>query len=385
MSLLAAVLGSAMDAIVAVGEGDRVELFNAAAERMFGVSAQEMTGQTVSRLMHRDYMDAYRQAIARLTGIGVGNAALAGSWPVIARRADGALFAAEASIARASVEGRDVHVLVIRDVSQQKRASDALRESEARFRSLAGNLEQRVAERTAELSAAKEELEAFSYSVAHDLRAPLRAINAFAARLGTLCGEAIGDAGRDYVGRLQGSCRRLDRMIADLLEVARSCNQSAASEEVDLDALARSVAEEQIASATRPAKLVVGKLPRVLGESAPLRQVLHNLIANAVKFSAKRECPEVEISCVSGADGIIVSVRDNGAGFDMEYAESLFEVFRRLHDGSEFEGTGIGLAIVRRIIRRHGGRVWGTGSVDGGATFSFSLPVERLLAQGEHA
>jgi PAS domain S-box-containing protein len=498
MSLLAAVLESAMDAIVVVGEGDRVELFNASAERMFGLPAGRALGQPVARLFPDGTVEAYRGAIAQLASIGVGNPSLGGTWPVQARRADGSLFPAEASIARALGEGREVHVLVVRDASSQHRALTALRESENRFRSLADHapimiwesdaqgrlhyfnraslewtgrslssksgsgwsesvlpgdlprilvpyeeahrlrrkftaeyryrradgafrwvrasgtprfgadgvflgligttldiddwrqaeaglrrlndeLEHRVTERTAELTAAKEELEAFSYSVAHDLRAPLRAINGYSGQLATVHGETLGESGRRYLDRLQASSRRLERLISDLLQVARAGRQGAAAEPVDLGALARSVAEEHLAAAPRRPALHIGCLPRVLGEAAPLRQVLHNLIGNALKFSAAVPCPEISVASMISDNEIIISVRDNGAGFDAEYADKLFGVFQRLHAESEFEGSGVGLAIVQRIVRRHGGRAWGEGRVGEGATFRFSLPVERLL------
>ncbi|MBL8379381.1 MAG: hypothetical protein JNM79_16050 [Burkholderiales bacterium] len=232
--------------------------------------------------------------------------------------------------------------------------------------------------RARELVAANEQLEAFSYSVAHDLRAPLRAIDGFSQLLKQDVGPALSKEARDNVDRISASARRMAALIDGLLEFARLGRTAPVSVPVDMRA-ELDAAMREIGPAAA-AELEIGSLPVVEGDAAMLRQVWFNLLANAFKFSATASAPRVCVSCVDGPVEQVFSVADNGAGFDPAYADKLFGMFQRLHAASDFEGTGVGLAIVKRIVEAHGGRVWAKGAPGQGATFSFALPKRGMAA-----
>jgi light-regulated signal transduction histidine kinase (bacteriophytochrome) len=240
---------------------------------------------------------------------------------------------------------------------------------------LNAELEQRVSERTAQLEAANKELEAFSYSVSHDLRAPLRHVQGYVDMLGREAGSQLSDKGRRYMKTLEDVSREMGVLIDDLLGFSRMGRVQMAETNVALYGLV----QENIQSLelTTRGRNIVWKtppLPAVQGDQAMLRQVLANLLGNAVKYTRPRDPAEIELGCEGTEDGrVILFVRDNGVGFDPQYVHKLFGVFQRLHRADEFEGTGIGLANVRRIIARHGGRTWAEGAVDKGATFYFTL------------
>jgi PAS domain S-box-containing protein len=253
------------------------------------------------------------------------------------------------------------------DITERKRAEQAVRELN---RELGDN-------------AANKELESFSYSVSHDLRAPLRAIDGFALMLEEDCHERLDAEGRRYLAVIRENSRRMGALIDDLLAFSRLGRQPVADREVNIDSLVREVVAEAldanvIGEPGRPElapQIEVGSLPPARGDHGLLRQVWANLISNAIKYSSKTASPRIEISgCEHGSENQY-SVRDNGVGFNMEYVEKLFGVFQRLHRADEFRGTGVGLAIVHRVVTRHGGRVWAEGKVDHGAVFSFALPT----------
>ncbi len=246
--------------------------------------------------------------------------------------------------------------------------------AEAEVRELNLSLERRVRERTAELEAANQELESFSYSVSHDLRAPLRAIIGFSGVLRERHGAGFGDEMRRLFGRIEENAARMSRLIDDLLEFSRTGRAELRLRPLEMRAIVDAVVAVLPAEATARVSIEIGELPDCDGDGALLRQVWDNLIRNAVKFSARAAAPRVEIGGGRSAAGVEYFVRDNGAGFDMEYAGKLFGVFERLHTASEFEGTGVGLAIVRRIVLRHGGAVAAEGAPGKGATFRFMLP-----------
>jgi signal transduction histidine kinase/HAMP domain-containing protein len=230
-------------------------------------------------------------------------------------------------------------------------------------------------QRATQLEAANRELEAFSYSVSHDLRAPLRHIDGFANLLQKQAAGSLDDQGRRYLTTISDSARRMGRLIDDLLSFSRMGRSHMQPGLVDQDSLVAAVVREGRYPAA--VEWQIAALPRVHGDHAMLRQVWSNLIDNAVKYSSKVPQPRVEVGSLDGAAGgeLAFFVRDNGAGFDMRYADKLFGVFQRLHGANEFEGTGIGLANVRRIVTRHGGRTWAESAPGRGATFYFSLPT----------
>jgi len=227
-----------------------------------------------------------------------------------------------------------------------------------------------------QLAALNRELETFSYSVSHDLRAPLRHIGGFVELLRQDASASLDEASRGHLDRIAKATRHMAQLIDDLLSFSRMGRAEFLRRKVDLGALVGEVVEElREASPGRDVPFRKDALPEVTGDPAMLRVVLTNLVSNALKYTRTRERPEVEVGAVDGGPGeVVVFVRDNGVGFDMQYADKLFGVFQRLH-GDEFEGTGIGLATVRRIIHRHGGRTWAEGEPGRGATFYFSLPV----------
>ena len=233
-----------------------------------------------------------------------------------------------------------------------------------------------------ELTTANKELEAFSYSVSHDLRAPLRHIAGFAALLEKGAAEKLGAQHLRYVRLITDSAARMGRLVDDLLAFSRMGRTEMVRTPVDLDSLVGEIIGEE--ARDQNGRDIVWKrqpLPTVLGDPAMLRVALSNLIANAVKYTASRSHAEIEVGTLEHSNGEhVVFVRDNGVGFDMQYADKLFGVFQRLHSGDEFEGTGIGLANVRRVIQRHGGRTWAEGRVEAGATFYVSLPKEGARA-----
>lgn len=247
--------------------------------------------------------------------------------------------------------------------------------SEEELPCLRTELEERVAARMAELQAANEDLEAFSCSISHDLRAPLRHIAGYAQLLEEHLQDRLDPEGRRLLDTITASARDMAGLLDALLRFSRVGRADLVIEEVDV----RATLEEALASLQAEierggVEISLGELPKARADTALLKQVWTNLLANAFKFTRPRPRPVVEIGSRTDGPRNVYFVRDNGVGFDMRYAEKLFGVFQRLHRPEEFEGTGIGLASVRLIVRRLGGRTWAEAEVDRGATFSFSLP-----------
>lgn len=249
-----------------------------------------------------------------------------------------------------------------------------LKQAEAEARRLNAELETRVRERTAELEASTRELDAFAYSVSHDLRAPLRSLYGFAQAFIEDYDEVIDDTGRDYLNRLQRNVERMGQMIDDLLNLSRATRVELVRTRIDLTAMAREILAELAAiEPNRRVEWTVQEGLSTYGDGHLVRLALHNMLANAWKFTAKREVATLTVGQTTHAGEQMFFVQDNGAGFDMKYADKLFHAFQRLHPAADFEGSGIGLAIVARIMRRHGGQLLAEGEVDKGATFFFNL------------
>jgi light-regulated signal transduction histidine kinase (bacteriophytochrome) len=256
----------------------------------------------------------------------------------------------------------------------EKRTMD-LKKNEKKILAFNAGLEQRVAERTAQLQAVNKELETFSYSVSHDLKAPLRTINGFTGMLIEKYQNKLGSDGQRICDVIKNSAVQMSRLIDDLLAFSRLNRSELHMSSIDMKTMADSVYYEYSLPEQREnISFTVRNIPPAFGDPSLIKQVWANLISNAVKFSSKKDHPVIHIDCGADNNEIIYSISDNGAGFDMQYADKLFSVFQRLHDSTEFEGTGIGLATVKRIINRHGGRIWAAGEPDKGAVFYFSLP-----------
>ncbi|HSC05755.1 MAG TPA: cache domain-containing protein [Steroidobacteraceae bacterium] len=244
-------------------------------------------------------------------------------------------------------------------------------EDDRRMRS---ELERMVAERTAQLEAANKELESFSYSVSHDLRSPLRAIDGFARILAEDYGAKVDDEGRRLLGVVRDSSQKMGQLIDDLLAFSRLGRKPVSAAPTDMARLVEEVVKDLAASGGGSPRVELKALPAAHGDAVLLKQAWANLIANAVKFSSKRERPTIEVSGGEHGAETVYCVKDNGVGFDMRFYDKLFGVFQRLHHADEFPGTGVGLAIVQRVVSRHGGRVWAEGKVGEGAAFYFSIP-----------
>jgi signal transduction histidine kinase len=251
-----------------------------------------------------------------------------------------------------------------------------LRQRDEELRALNAELERRVAERTAELETTNRELEAFAYTVSHDLRAPARHVGSFLELLSRHAASGLDERGRHYLSSAADGAARMGSLVDSLLTFSRMRRQSLSASRVDLSALAREVVEELEPDLRgRTVRFRIGALPVVVGDPTLLRVVLANLLGNAVKFTAPRAQAEIAVEAVDGPAGEhVIGVRDNGVGFDMAYAQRLFRVFERLHREEEFDGVGIGLATVQRIVSRHGGRVWAEGKPEVGAAFYVALP-----------
>lgn len=253
--------------------------------------------------------------------------------------------------------------------------NQSLERADAQIRNLNNELNKNVAQ----LEIINKELESFSYSISHDLRSPLRSVIGYSQMLEEEYAEKLGEQGAKWVKVIATKASRMNQLIDDLLEFSRAGKKELRLVSIDMYSLALSVANDLKESLPQNATLNIHPLEPARADEVLVRQVLVNLISNAIKYSSKNESPAIEVSSIVDEDRVIYSVKDNGAGFDMQYADKLFGVFQRLHKETEFPGTGIGLSIVQRIVSRHGGKVWAEAALDKGATFHFSIPVSHHI------
>ncbi len=493
---LAGIIGSAMDAIITVDDGQRIVLFNAAAERMFLFVAEDAIGQPLDRFIPERFRAAHKAHVENFGKTNITRRSMESLGGLFALRADGEEFPIEASISQIVAEGKKFFTVILRDVTERKRSEEVLKEqarildlapvlirdvsgrimmwntgaeqmygwtgaealdqtahvllktefprpieeikarlyarghwegelvhtrrdggrlvvasrwvlhkdergapsavlevnnditerrrAEEEVRRLNTELEQRVADRTAQLQAANKELEAFSYSVSHDLRAPLRHINGFSQALLEDCSDNLDELGKSYLQEIRAASQEMAQLIDDVLQLARVTRAEMHREPVDLSKVAHEIAGDL--RKTHPDRVVTLHIQNGLvaqGDKRLLKIALTNLIANAWKFTAKQPQPEISFALELSNGETVYVVRDNGAGFDMAYADKLFGAFQRLHTAGEFEGTGVGLATVQRIINRHGGQVWAHGSTNQGAAFYFKLPEFKETENGD--
>jgi PAS domain S-box-containing protein len=342
----------------------KITYMSPAARQTFGYTPDEMQGRHFVEFLAETDIP---KAIAAFTQ-DITESIASKNLELTMKRKDGSTFTGELNGTLYRKEGVAGTIGLIRDITERKQAENEIRH-------LNETLEQRVLERTAQLEVINKELEAFSYSISHDLRAPLRAINGYSRILMEEYAASLDTEGQRLFHVVCSEAQRMGQLIDDLLTFSRLGRSEMRTTLLDMQAMVTSIFDELTTPETRQRIEFRLEAPHPAhGDTALMRQVWINLLQNAIKFSSKKGHSLIEVSSIQAENEIIYCVRDNGAGFDMQYADKLFNVFKRLHSEREFEGTGVGLAIVQRIIHRHGGRVWAEGEVDKGATFSFALP-----------
>ena len=352
-------------AIITLDPEGRVVMWNPSAQRIFGWTTEEVVGQINPIVPPERLKEFYDRHLTHSDGDQL--------YGLEVKRTRKDKSQVDVSISTAIIrdDNRKVERVlgVIVDITDRKRA-------EAEILELNATLEMRVEERTRELQEAIRDLESFSYSVSHDLRAPLRAIDGFSDILLEDYGDKLDDDGRRYLEVVRKNTQRMGQLIDDLLGFSRLGRAPMKSERVDVAALVKDIIEDlRSYNPDREIEFVVGELPPCPGDASMLRQVFVNLLSNAVKFTKKKQLARVEVQAEPDGEFTRYSVKDNGAGFDMAYANKLFGVFQRLHRADEFEGTGVGLAIVERIVTRHGGKIAAESVLGEGASFFLTLPV----------
>lgn len=352
------------DAVIYMRDLDgRYMVVNKEYERLFQLSREDIVGLTDHDLFPAEIADEFRANDKQ---------AASGGGPVhveeVAPGGDGPHTYITVKFPLLDGEGKPYAVCGIStDITARKRAEEQVRRLNA-------ELEQRVRERTAELETTARELDAFAYSVSHDLRAPLRSLHGFSEILLEDYAGGIDDAGREYLHRIQANVARMGQLIDDLLRLSRATRTGLKRERVDIGAQASEIIGElRSTDPGRRAETVIAGALVTTGDSRLIRLALENLLSNAWKFTSRRECAIISVGALDQPGGRVFYVRDNGAGFDMRFAGKLFDPFQRLHPAAEFEGSGIGLAIVHRILSRHGGRIWAESEPGKGSTFFFTF------------
>ena len=366
-SQLAGIINSAMDAIITIDENQRILIFNPAAEKMFERFADNVIGKPLTMLIPERLRLKHEEDVRGFGKTSTTKRSMGRLGMVFGLRANGEEFPLEVSISKIEVDGKKNFTAILRDITERNRA-------EAEIQQLNTALEERVLQRTSQLEASNKELEAFSYSVSHDLRAPLRSIDGFSQALLEDYANQLPPEGQYYLERVRAAAQRMAALIDDLLNLSRVTRAPIQPGSTDLSAIARQIADELMKlHPERKIRFDIAPDLTVNGDSHLFQIVVENLLNNAWKFTSKREEARIEFNITNENGTQTFFVRDNGAGFDMKYADKLFGAFQRLHGAAEFPGTGIGLATVQRIIHKHGGRIWAEGAVDQGATFYFTV------------
>jgi PAS domain S-box-containing protein len=371
---LAAIVESSNDAIIGKTLGGVITSWNKAAERIYGYTSAEAVGQPISMLVPPEHPDEIPEILERLR-----RGERIDHFETVRVSKDGRRLDISLTISPIRDSGGEIigASAIARDITEHKRAEEEIRLLNER-------LEQRVRVRTAQLEEVNRELESFSYSVSHDLRAPIRHIGGFARMLKERAGPSLDETSLRYLKVIMESTQRAGELIDNLLSFSRMSRVQMHDIPIDTNGLVRETLDElEFEKNGRSVDWKIADLPKVRGDPSMLRLVFRNLLSNALKYTRPRERAVIEVGSTQDEAETVFFVRDNGVGFDMRYVDKLFGVFQRLHGVEEFEGTGIGLANVRRIVQRHGGRVWAEGRLGGGATFYFSLPQTAKGDSGE--
>ena len=368
-----AIVNTAQDAVITFDEKGILTSFNPAAERMFGYAAQELIGKIYTVLLPEADRERGEHRLGRYLETGRG--LITAGQEDAGQRQDGSIFPFEYSVGETQLASGRHFTAIIRDISRRKRVEQSLREASAK------------------LLHSNRDLESFATVASHDLQEPLRKIQTFGERLQASCAAALGEQGRDYLGRMIDASARLRTLIQDLLALARVSEKTAPLTRVDLDRVAREVVADLEFQITQGGECIeIGRLPTIEADGLQMRQLLQNLIGNALKYRRPDEPPVVKLSSCYysaagapmanevSADGICqITVEDNGIGFDEKYLDRIFNPFQRLHGRGQYEGSGIGLAICRRIVERHGGTITAQSVPGQGSTFIVRLPVRQRL------
>ncbi len=370
---------TANDAFISANREGNIIHWNNGAERIFGYDAAEVLGKPLTLIMPQSLHTAHRQGMQRYLTTGDSHV-IGKTVELTGRRKDGNEFPLDLSLASWKTREGTFFTGVIRDITKQKRTEEEIRK-----------LNEGLQYRNDELAAAYKELEAFTYSVSHDLRAPLRHIDGFSKLLAEEYSAQLPEKAREYLSLIRDGTREMGQLVDDLLNLARLGRKEIVPQITGLDSLAGEViAGLKRENTSRAIEWKVQKLPFVECDPGLIRQVFANLLSNAAKYTRPREPAVIEVGQLEQNGERVIFVRDNGVGFNMKNAEKLFGVFQRLHRQEDFEGTGVGLATVQRIIHKHGGRVWAEAELDRGATFYFTLgmlehrgPVDRPAAGGK--
>jgi PAS domain S-box-containing protein len=339
------------DAIVSVDEQQRITFFNQGAERIFGYAADEVLGEPLDLLVPERSRAGHAASVREFGDGPVVARRMGERGQISGRRKSGEVFPADASISRLEVGGKRVYTAVLRDVTDRMRAEQELARSNA-------------------------ELEQFAYVASHDLQEPLRMVASYTQLLARRYGDKLDDDARDFIGFAVDGVTRMQALINDLLAFSRVGTRGGAFEPTDLDAvLDRALLNLGPAIEEAVAIVTLDPLPTVLADAGQMGQLLQNLVGNAVKFHRPGASPRVHVSARRHGDEWVVSVADNGIGIAPEFEERIFVLFQRLHRRDEYPGTGIGLSICKKIVERHGGRIWLESAPDVGSTFHFSIPI----------